>query len=140
MNNPDSINFNLGIKSRLVTCMPKDSIVMECHVINMVYSNDLKKWIWIDPTHDTYILDKTGTLLSVEEVRKKLINNETLILNPDANWNNRSSTLKGYYLYEYMAKNLFRFSCPLRSEYDYETKLSNKIIEYVNLLPLDAYQ
>lgn len=130
----------LGFKSRFVTCMPKDSVFDDCHVINMVYSNDLAKWIWVDPTHDAYVMDESGTLLSLEEVRARLIDGKTLILNPDANWNNRSSTVKEYYLLEYMAKNLYRFECPLRSEYDYETRQRGKAVEYVELIPLDGYQ
>ena len=131
--------LSLGIRSRFITCMPKDSIFNDCHVINMVYSNDLMKWIWTDPTHDAYIMDETGMLLGLEEVRERLINGQMLILNPDANWNNMSSTVKEFYLFEYMAKNLYRFDCPLRSEYDYETKKKGKAIEYVELIPLDGY-
>lgn len=128
----------LGIKSRLVTCMPRDSIFDDCHVINMVFSEQLDKWIWIDPTHDAYILDEKGTMLGLAETRERLITGGTIILNPDANWNNRSSTVKEYYLLEYMAKNLYRLSCPLRSEYDYETNEKGKTREYVELIPLDG--
>lgn len=131
--------LSLGIKSRFVTCMPKDSIFSDCHVINMVFSKDLNKWIWIDPTHDAYILDEEGQLLGLMEVRQKLINGETVILNPDANWNNKASTVKENYLFKYMAKNLYRFSCPLKSEYDYETDGEGKIRESVELIPLDGY-
>jgi len=130
----------MGFKARHVTCMPKDSVFNDCHVINMVYSNDLDKWIWVDPTHDAYIMDETGTLLGFKEVRTRLINGQTLILNPTANWNKRSSTIKEYYLLEYMAKNLYRFSTPLHSGYDYETWNKGKRVAYVELLPLDAHQ
>ena len=42
--------LSLGIKSRVVTCLPKDSLKVDqdCHVINSVYSESLKKWIWIE--------------------------------------------------------------------------------------------
>lgn len=131
--------LSLGIKSRFVTCMPKDSVFNDCHVINMAYSNDLNKWVWIDPTHDAYIMNEMGVLLGFEEVRERLINGDMLILNPDANWNNKSSTIKEYYLLEYMAKNLYRFECPLNSEYNYETKKRGNVVEYVELIPLDGY-
>jgi hypothetical protein len=36
-----------------------------------------------------------------------------------------------------MAKNLYRFYCPLNSEYDYETWGLNKRVTYVYLYPLD---
>lgn len=131
--------LSIGIKSRFVTCMPKDSVFNDCHVINMVFSNDLNEWIWIDPTHDGYIINENGDMLGVEETRRQLIEGGILVLNPDANWNHKSSTVREYYLFEYMAKNLYRFECPLRSEYNFETKKRGKTVEYVELIPLDGY-
>lgn len=130
----------MGFKARYMTCMPKDSVFSDCHVINMVYSKDLEQWIWVDPTHDAYIMDETGTLLGFAEVRERLINDQTLILNPTANWNHKASTVKSHYLLEYMAKNLYRFETPLHSGYDYETWEKGKQVTYVELLPLDGYQ
>jgi Transglutaminase-like superfamily len=130
----------MGYKSRFITCMPKDSIFDDCHVINSVYLPNDKKWIWIDPTNNAYVMNENGELLSIEEVRERIINNKPLILNPDANWNNKESTTKQEYLYNYMAKNLYRFQCPLVSEYDTETWKEGKKITFVDLLPLDAFQ
>jgi hypothetical protein len=131
--------LSLGFKSRFLTCLPKDSTDTECHVINMVFSETLQKWLWIDPTHDAYVMNEKGELLSVEEVRDRLVNNKPLILNPDANWNHKSSTVKEDYLYSYMAKNLYRFECPAASQYDTETKATGKSIDYIDFLPLDYY-
>jgi hypothetical protein len=130
----------IGIKSRFVTCMPKDSIFNDCHVINSVYLANEKKWIWIDPTNNAYVMNEKGDLLSIAEVRERLINNKPLILNPDANWNNKSTITKEYYLDYYMAKNLYRLESPLVSEYDTETWKDGKKITFVELLPLDAYK
>lgn len=130
----------LGYKSRYVTCMPKDTIFNDCHVFNTVYSESLGKWIWLDPTHDSYVMDENGTPLSIEEVRLRLIEDKPVFLNPKANWNNKEATTTEYHLYEYMAKNLYRLECPLRSEYDYETNTKGKEKNFVELLPLDAHQ
>jgi len=131
--------LSMGFKSRYVTCLPKDSVFDDCHVINMVFSNDLNKWIYLDPTHDAYIMNENGDLLSIEEVRESLINDKKLILNPTANWNYTVSTVKADYLYKYMAKNLFRIECPLNSEFDFESYKSGKIYEYVELLPVNTF-
>lgn len=131
--------LSLGIKSKFVTCMPKDSVFDDCHVINSVYSSDLKKWIWIDPTNNAYVMNEKGELLSIEEVRERLTNDNPLILNPDANWNNKSTVRKEEYLYNYMAKNLYRLESPLASEYDFETWKNGKTVRYVELLPLNTY-
>ncbi len=134
--------LSMGIKSRFVTCLPKDSLGIDndCHVINMVYANSLKKWIWIDPTFDAYVMNEKGELLGMEEVRERLINDKPLILNPEANWNHKNSQTKEYYLFNYMAKNLYRLECPVSSEYDTETKQQGKTVKYVQLLPLDYFE
>lgn len=132
--------LSIGIKSRYVTCMPKETEFDDCHVINMVYSNDLKKWVWIDPTFDAYVMNEKGELLGLSEVRERLINGKTLILNPDANWNRKNSQTKEEYLETYMAKNLYRLKTPLVSQYDSETWKPGKEITYIELLPLDGIE
>jgi hypothetical protein len=134
--------LSLGIKSRFITCMPKDSLGIDddCHVINMVYSTSMKKWLWIDPTFDAYVMNETGDLLSIEEVRERILTKKPLLLNPDANWNHKSSQTKEHYLFYYMTKNLYKLECSLSSEYDTETPTSNKTVSYLALLPLDYYK
>lgn len=132
--------LSLGIKSRYVTCMPKETDFDDCHVINMVYSKDLKKWIWIDPSFDAYVMDENGNLLGIQEVRERLVNGNPLILNADANWNREYLQTKENYLENYMAKNLYRLQTPLNSGYDTETRKKGKEIIYVELLPLDGIE
>jgi hypothetical protein len=129
--------LSLGIKSRFVTCMPKDTNDTECHVINMVFAEDLNKWIWIDPTNDAYIMNENGDLLSIQEVRERLISGKPVIVNPDANWNRKGTAVKEEYLLHYMAKNLFWFDCPIDSKFDTETREKGKKINYIRLFPED---
>ena len=129
-----------GIKSRYITCMPKETEFDDCHVINMVYSKEFKKWIWIDPTFDAYVMDEKGNLLGIQEVRERLVNGQTLVLNADANWNRENLQTKEDYLENYMAKNLYRLQTPLCSEYNTETWKSDKEVTYVELLPLDGIE
>lgn len=132
----------LGYPSRYVTCLPKDSLHVDpdCHVINQVYLRSLKKWVWIDPTNDAYVMDEHGQLLNIEEVRQRLIDHRPLIVNPDANWNHKSAVLKNDYLYNYMAKNLYILQCPVTSGYDLETKAQDKTYAYIELIPLDYFR
>jgi len=129
----------MGFQSRFVTCMQKDTVFKDCHVINMVFSKDLNKWLWMDPTNDAYVMNEKGELLSIQEVRERIINGKPLLLNPDANWNHRCSINKKEYLYSYMAKNLYRMECSVVSEYDSETREKGRVSTYVELLPLNAY-
>lgn len=132
--------LSMGIKSRYITCMPKETEFDDCHVINMVYSKDLEKWIWIDPTFDAYVMDEKGNLLGIQEVRERLVNGQPLVLNADANWNRENLQTKEDYLENYMAKNLYRLQTPLISKYDTETWKSGKEIIYVEILPLDGIE
>ncbi len=132
--------LSMGIKSRFVTCMPRETKFNDCHVINIVYSKDLNKWIWIDPTFDAYVMDDKGNLLGIQEVRERLIKDQPLVLNADANWNKEELESKEYYLEYYMAKNLYRLETPLVSEYNTETWNKGKEVTYVELLPLDGIE
>ena len=72
-------------------------------------------------------------------MRERLIKNKPLLVNPDANWNRRISDTKENYLDTYMAKNLYRMYCPVKSEYgipDFNTNQNN----YVELVPTDYFQ
>ena len=125
----------MGFKSRFVTCLPK-TLVDDCHVINVVYSNTLNKWIWMDPTFNAYVTDENGTMLGIGEVRERLINGTPLHLNDDANWNNKQKQTKEYYLEYYMAKNLYRLQCVLKSDYSTETPMKGRPSPvYVSLDP-----
>jgi hypothetical protein len=130
--------LSMGIPSRFITCLPKDSTDMDCHVINSVYSKDLNKWIWMDPTFAAYVTDENNQLLSIEEVRYRLINNLPLVLNEDANWNHQTKQTKAYYLETYMAKNLYWIECLTDSKYASESgKMTDR--QYVRLCP-EAYK
>jgi hypothetical protein len=133
----NSCYLSLGFKSRRIICLPKDSLGIDgdCHSIDVVYSNTLKKWIWVDPTFDAYVMNEKGELLSIEEVRERIIQDMPLIINPDANWNHKISETKGQYL-SYMAKNLYILKCRAGREKKNGTVVSN----YIELLPLDYFK
>lgn len=124
-----------GFKSRFVTCLPLDTTDQDCHVITMVWSTSLKKWVWMDPTFMAYVMDENGVLLSIEEVRGRLVNDKPLILNPDANRNHAVRQTKEDYLGYYMSKNLYKLECPVNSQYNYETPEEGKSRTYMQLLP-----
>ena len=130
----------MGIKSRYITCMLRETEFIDCHVINMVYSTELNKWIWIDPTFDAYVMDEKGNLLGIQEVRDRLIKGLPLVLNTDANWNRTNLQTKAYYLDYYMAKNLYRLQVSSLSGYNTETSEKGKEITYIKLLPLDGIE
>jgi len=131
--------LSLGFRSRIVSCLPKDTNDKDYHAVNSVFSRRWNKWIMIDPTHDAYFMNRDGILYSIEEVRQRLIQGKSIALNPESNWNRRFSMEKGDFLYNYLAKNLYRFVCVLNNEFNAETKGNGKTITYIRLSPPDFY-
>lgn len=125
--------LSMGIKSRYVTCLPKNEDDMDCHVINSVYAESLGKWIWIDPSFNAYVKDGEGNMLSISEVRKRLLNDQPVFVNDEANWNNKQKYTKKIYIDNYMAKNLYWFQCPAESKCN--TDMTKEYNCFVALLP-----
>jgi hypothetical protein len=126
----------MGWKSHYVTCLPRDENDGDCHVINCVWVKRLQEWIRIDPTFAAYVKDENGNFLSIGEVRERLIDGRPLILNEDANWNNKNKQTKEAYLMNYMAKNLYWLQLPVNNIFNPESRYRNNVNEYVSLLPM----
>lgn len=127
--------LSMGFKSKFVTCMPKGKRFADCHVINSVYSTELKKWLWMDASFEAYVMDGEGNLLSIREVRERLINNKPVKVNKEMNWNGKPYYGgEKRYLHEYMSKNLYRFSIPVNSVSALEAGDTKR--SYNNLYPL----
>ncbi len=126
----------LGMPARFITCSSKRIDDPDCHVITIVWSKTLNKWVWMDPSFAAYITDENGTLLNHREVRKRLAEGLPLNLNEDANWCNRVKQTKKDYLESYMAKNLFYLSC--NAENRPEVESDSKGSDYITLQPQGA--
>lgn len=120
----------MGFKSRYVTCMPKDPNDPDCHVINSVYSETMKKWLWMDASHGIYVTDENNNLLSISEVRDRLKNGKPLKLNKEA------TQTKAWYLDYYMAKNLYWLQCPTVFRFNTESRYRDDDLQYISLVPV----
>jgi hypothetical protein len=126
----------MGYASRYVTCLPQDPTDPDCHVINCVWSKELGKWLWMDPTFCAWVMDKEGNLLSIEEVREYIRSDKPVVLNPTANWNNEQPQTADYYLYNYMAKNLYWINMVVDSRFLPESRYRNVGSRFVSLIPV----
>jgi len=127
----------MGIPARYVTCLPADPNDFECHVINTVWSSQLNKWLYIDPTMDAWVMDENGNLLSIAEVRERLIEDRPLVLCESANWNHENIQTKEGYLDDYMSKNLYYFVCKKVSRFNPESLyFENDITTDIRLIPV----
>ena len=81
--------------------------------------------------------DENGTMLSIAEVRQRLINDQPLVLCETANWNHESQQTKEYYLETYMAKNLYYFVCKKLNRFNPESLYrNNDPADDVRLIPV----
>lgn len=110
----------LGYPARFITCESKEIGDPDCHVIVMIWSKTLNKWVWMDPSFAAYVTDENGILLHPGEVRERLIDGRPLVLNPDANWNHKSKRTKEEYIDRYMAKNLYTIQSHLTNRPEIE--------------------
>lgn len=96
------------ISATFITCMPKDSTDSDCHVVNQVWLPELNKWAMIDSDFGgNYATDKSGTPLSLAEIRERYISGEDIYFHNEFT---EGSNEINYY-YAYMAKNTYWFSC-----------------------------
>jgi hypothetical protein len=121
----------LGYPARHLTCLPYDAEDPDCHVVNMVWSDSLTKWLFMDPTYDAFFMNADSMILSPWEIREALARGDSLVLPQEINWNGQRENPVVYM--NYMAKNLFRFQSPAVSEFGYESNPAPR--HYVTLNP-----
>lgn len=91
----------LGIKSRILHCLPFSPNDFDTHVVSMVYISDMAKWIMLDASNNRYFVNSNRTILSPMEIRSKLAYDDNIECNvPDDDYK------------MYMAKNMFYFKSP----------------------------
>jgi hypothetical protein len=134
----NEIFLSMGFKSRTVICYSGDyERPNGGHVINAVYIGKFQKWVWMDPQFNAYLMDQEDIPLSIDQVRARVIGGQFIRISGEANYHQEKIT-KEYYIEDFMAEHLYRFICPLNSQYDSETRRPGKTMRYVELLPLNS--
>jgi Transglutaminase-like enzymes, putative cysteine proteases len=104
-----------GFPSRYVICMPMEDEFDDCHVGNIVYLPRERKWIFVDASMRAYIMNRSRQVLGIEQIRNALISGEELFVSDNLSWNGEPYDPDSYLAY--LTKNMFRFACPLISEW-----------------------
>ncbi|MFW9998027.1 MAG: hypothetical protein ACFFD4_38650 [Candidatus Odinarchaeota archaeon] len=134
----NDVYLSMGFKSRIVHLNSPKKAPRESHFVNAVYSDSLGKWLYMDADFGAYFKDENETLLGLEEIRHKLVNNGKLVVNPDSGPRVRKfSTLVrilGRKAYKtYLSKNIYRLRCQIDSGFGREAARSGQV--YVELIP-----
>lgn len=130
----------LGIKSRIIHCLPFSPNDFDSHVISIVYIKSLNKWIMVDAGSNGYFLDENDIILSPMEVRQRLGDDSFIKCNADIYPNSTQSfeeKQKGYKYY--MAKNLFYFKSMLKNTFGSDS-LKNQVTVYCTPIGFDVYE
>lgn len=120
------------ITNRYVTCLPADSLDQDCHVVNIVWLPEHKKWAMVDSDMRAYITDSDGTPLSLSQMRERYINGTTMEIHPLLD---DGQPFDYTYYRTYWSKNLYWFECAEQTSYDIETAPWDKRGRVVVLRP-----
>lgn len=119
----------VGIKARTVYLMPFSPNDGDNHVVCEAWSEELKKWIMVDPTYGVYLMDENRTPLNVLEIREKLAFQKELILSDGYHYNGSSIDQKE--IITYYAKDFFYFQIYMVQGYDTEKIENNSMLHVV---------
>jgi hypothetical protein len=130
----------MGWRSRIIHLKPFQKEYIESHVVNAVYCQQLQKWLFFDPNLNAYFMDEWDQILSVAEIRQRLINGSGLQVNDGLAFNSDNRVFsslgqqygKDFYRL-YIAKNIFRYSCPQKNTVNRPSGKINK--NSIELLP-----
>lgn len=120
------------ITNRYVTCLPADSLDQDCHVVNIVWLPEHKKWAMVDSDMRAYVTDSDGTPLSLSQMRERYINGAAMEIHPLLN---EGQHFDYTYYRTYWSKNLYWFECAEQTSYDIETAPRDKRGRVVVLRP-----
>ncbi len=95
------------LPARQIVCLPFDPADPDCHSVVVVYSDSLRRWIYMDPTFEASWTDRAGRLLGLEDARALLAAGDTVLVDAGANVNGERRDPTDHLAY--MSKNLFRF-------------------------------
>lgn len=117
----NEIFLSMGIKSRMVRCMPMDLVYNDCHCVTEAYCEEYDKWIVFDAANKAYYVDEHMKPLNLFEIRENILNRRPLVVP----MMKRSLSSK---LFQYLAKNLVRFESDRISQYNAETQEGERSI------------
>ena len=133
-----------GFSSRWTHLLPHSHEEDESHFVTSVYSRTLGKWILMDPDFGVYVTDENSSILSVAEIRNRLIAGEPIVVvGLDTSqsilaqsWGSVREFVEGADYLWYLSKNIFKIRCPQVSKFN-QRAMPDKV--YFELLP-DGYR
>jgi hypothetical protein len=101
----------LSCKSRIVSLHSITPFDGDNHVVTIVWLDEAKKWIFVDPSFNAYFSDEDGNLLSPWELRSCFAEEKPVKCNDEAIYGDNPEKAHEN-LFRYMSKNLFYMYSP----------------------------
>jgi hypothetical protein len=115
--------LSMGVPCVRLTCTPR-TFDYDRHVVTLAHMPELDRWVLLDPTFDTCFLDADGLPMAPDTIRRAYLAGGVPRFQPIAIDKQWTLVLNGvvYETYDewyavYMAKDLFRFTCPAESRF-----------------------
>ncbi len=119
--------MSVNMHAREVKLIPYSPYDFDSHRVVQVYINELGKWIMLDPTYSSYVMNNQGNILNIAEIRLLLADQEEVVFNQEINYNGRKMESDSMFYKEYLAKNMFCLSTPDRMAF---TSVKNSKLVY----------
>lgn len=120
----------LGLKARAIYIMPLSPYDGDNHVVCEVWISELNKWVMLDPTYNSYVMDINGSILNTYELRTVLANREEVVFSEKFNYNGNYAQDKDEII-AYYAKDLFYFFCMEIHTFNSDVLDSNRQLFFV---------
>ena len=119
----------VGIQARQVFIMPCSPYDGDNHVVTNAFIKEANKWVMLDPTLNTYVVNEQGEYLSLLELRDHLANQEPIFFDKEAKYNDDAWTEESAKENTvYFAKNLFYFQTLEISTFGSDDSSDNRFI------------
>lgn len=125
----------LGIYARRVRMLPYSPFDSDCHVVTEIFDRTLGKWCMLDPTTNGYLVDETGSVLSLLEARERMAQAEfvTFCRADETVQDLHEVAQKEMEWSAYFAKNLFRLQIDAASQFGETGKWLDVIPEHFSV-------
>jgi hypothetical protein len=118
--------LSIGIPSRILSLHPLNPNDQDNHVVSQVWLSEMGRWIIVDPTTNSYFLDKNGGIINAIELREMIISGEAVTCGPKTIFGDDTGDPEAYLAY--MAKNLFYMHSPVINGFGSEDRDDQKWI------------
>ena len=117
--------LGLGMKSRIVSLHSITPYDADNHVVTLIWHDELRKWIFVDPSFTAYFLSDNGVLMNPLDLRNAMADGKRFQCFYGVPFGGIEEGAEERFL-SYMSKNLFCMHSPLKTTFGSEYAIDNE--------------